>query len=285
MVLVRNCELALSIEDPLNVDGRHPEDSTIEVKIENMKTGLRALLKVAKKLQLKKMIEDKSCTEDIKEIVKTLQDEKSKIYLSFLMKNQSFRLWDDIKNLDIIQDITQSLNDKAKEMLTEEVDYVKETKNWSFSICRICEKKDLSRNEFGDEDKSQILKMENWPYCDDRNRYLKISNIQATLRTYIMMESFPLSLYNFTVVINEILEILSVQHLNGMLLLLCFLDEPELDSIYGFLDNNINVSCGLSCLYKGVLQNKVRADLVSYERVDLSDDFSLLILDEQMLSG
>lgn len=41
----------------------------------------------------------------------------------------------------IIQGIKQSLNDKAKEMLTEEVDYVKETKNWSFSICRICEKK------------------------------------------------------------------------------------------------------------------------------------------------
>jgi len=64
----------LSIEDPLNVDGRHPEDSTIEAKIENMKIGLRELLKVANKLELKKMIEDKSCTEDIKEIVKTLQD-------------------------------------------------------------------------------------------------------------------------------------------------------------------------------------------------------------------
>ena len=36
---------------------------------------------------------------------------------------------------------------------------------------------DLSRNEFRDEEKSQILKMENWPYCDDRNCYLKISNI------------------------------------------------------------------------------------------------------------
>lgn len=36
---------------------------------------------------------------------------------------------------------------------------------------------DLSRNEFRDEDKSQILKMEIWLYCDDRNRYLKISNI------------------------------------------------------------------------------------------------------------
>ena len=81
------------------------------------------------------------------------------------MENQSFRLWDDIKNLDVltptkvywknvislvekkeflsirIQDIKQSLNDKAKEMLTKVVDYVKETKNWSFSICCICEKK------------------------------------------------------------------------------------------------------------------------------------------------
>ena len=147
------------------MDGRHPEDSTIEAKIENMKIGLRELLKVAKKLQLKKMIEDKSCTEDIKEIVKTLQDEKSKIYLSFLMENQSFKLWDDIKNLDMltptkvywknvislvekkeflsirIQDIKQSLNDKAKEMLKKAVDYVKETKNWSFSICCIREKK------------------------------------------------------------------------------------------------------------------------------------------------
>ena len=56
------------------MDGRHPEDSTIEAKIENMKIGLRELLKVANKLELKKMIEDKSCTEDIKEIVKTLQD-------------------------------------------------------------------------------------------------------------------------------------------------------------------------------------------------------------------
>lgn len=54
---------------------------------------------------------------------------------------------------------------------------------------------DLLRNEFGDEDKSQILKMENWPFFDDRNHYLKISNIQATLRTYILMESFPLSLH------------------------------------------------------------------------------------------
>lgn len=79
----------MSIEDPLNVDGKHPEDSTIEAKIENMKTWLRELLKVAKKFQLKKMIEYKSCVEDIKEIVKTLQDEKSKIYLSFLMENQS----------------------------------------------------------------------------------------------------------------------------------------------------------------------------------------------------
>ena len=81
------------------------------------------------------------------------------------MENQSFRLWDDIKNLDMltptkvywknvislvekkeflsirIQDIKQSLNDKAKEMLTKAVDYVKETKNWSFSIWCICEKK------------------------------------------------------------------------------------------------------------------------------------------------
>lgn len=57
------------------------------------------------------------------------------------------------------------------------------------------------------------------------------------------------------------------------------------NSIYGFLDNNINISCGLSCLYKGVLHNRVRANLVSYERVDLSDDLSLLILDKQMLSG
>lgn len=29
----------------------------------------------------------------------------------------------------------------------------------------------------------------------------------------------------------------------------------------------------------------MRANLVSYERVDLSDDLSLLILDKQMLSG
>ena len=106
-----------------------------------------------------------------------------------------------------------------------------------------------------------------------------------------MMESFPLSLHNsllgmiVQLLVNEIPEILLLQHLNEMLLLLCFLDEPKLDSIYGFLDSNINVSCGLSCLCKGVLHNKVRANLVSYERVDLSDDFPLLILDKRMLSG
>lgn len=39
-----------------------------------------------------------------------------------------------------IQDIKQSLNDKTREMLIEVVDYLKKTKNWSFSIRCICEK-------------------------------------------------------------------------------------------------------------------------------------------------
>lgn len=40
-----------------------------------------------------------------------------------------------------IQYIKQSLNDKTGEMLTEAVDYLKKTKNWSFSICCSCEKR------------------------------------------------------------------------------------------------------------------------------------------------
>jgi hypothetical protein len=63
---------------------------------------------------------------------------------------------------------------------------------------------DLARNESGD------LKKENWPYCDNKNRYTVIRKIQKILRMYLAIRCFPMSLFN--ILMHKIRVVLEVEN-------------------------------------------------------------------------
>ncbi|GMY34509.1 hypothetical protein FCV25MIE_29751 [Fagus crenata] len=147
---------------------------------------------------------------------------------------------------------------------------------------------DLPRNEYG-----EYLKKVNWPYCDNKNRYTLIRKIQKILRMYLAIRCFPMSL--FSILLPKIREVLEVENRIPKPVLeehlfyktlhsICFLEEPELKHILDFLENNIEVPCGL-LLCNSLIADKARGDTNSYERIVISDDFSRLVFDERMLHG
>ena len=111
---------------------------------------------------------------------------------------------------------------------------------------------DWSRNEPGDQDESQDLKLKPWPYCDDINRENLIQTIQSILEVLILTECFaPSHLYMLQGLIlemrkNRIPEML-LKHLlmNRTLVPVLFLDEPELERVLAFLREELETSCGL----------------------------------------
>jgi tetratricopeptide (TPR) repeat protein len=147
---------------------------------------------------------------------------------------------------------------------------------------------DLPRNESGD-----LKTVVNWPYCGDTNRYIIINQIQTILQLYLAMEFFAISLFDMLMYTtrealeNRIPKPVLEQHCrNKMLHLICFLEERELIIIREFLEQSLEISCGLRCLYSSFAVDEARGDLISsYERIAISDDFSRLVFDERMLHG
>uniref|UniRef100_A0A2N9EWY8 C2H2-type domain-containing protein n=1 Tax=Fagus sylvatica TaxID=28930 RepID=A0A2N9EWY8_FAGSY len=145
---------------------------------------------------------------------------------------------------------------------------------------------DLARNGSGD------LKTENWPYCDNKNRYTVIRKIQETLKLYLAIRCFTMSLFNMLMhMIRVVLEnripepVLERLCSNKTLQLICFLEEPQLKHIHKFLEENLDIPCGLS-LYNSSEADEARGDLKSsYERIFISNNFSCLVFDQRMLHG
>ena len=127
--------------------------------------------------------------------------------------------------------------------------------------------------------------MVNW------RRYIIINKIQTILQLYLVIECFAISLFDMLMSTTwEALEnripipVLEQHCRNKMLHLICFLEERELIIIHEFLEQSLEISCGLRCLYSSFVVDKARGDLISsYERIAISDDFSRLVFDERML--
>ena len=149
---------------------------------------------------------------------------------------------------------------------------------------------DLSRNESGDQGqdkgKSQDLKLENWPYCKDTNRDEMIKRIWTILQVLIGVKCFaPSHLYMLLDLILEMLknripETLLKQHwMNRTLVSVLFLDEPELKSVREFIEEELEISCGLGGVYSSFTMDNAMDDLtISHERIVFSNDLSHLIL-------
>ena len=149
---------------------------------------------------------------------------------------------------------------------------------------------DLSRNESGDQGqdkgKSQDLKLENWPYCQDTNRDEMIKRIWTILQVLIGVKCFaPSHLYMLLDLILEMLknripETLLKQHwMNRTLVSVLFLDEPELKSVREFIEEELEISCGLGGVYSSFTMDNAMDDLtISHERIVFSNDLSHLIL-------
>nr|POF06610.1 hypothetical protein CFP56_17340 [Quercus suber] len=149
---------------------------------------------------------------------------------------------------------------------------------------------DLSRNESGDQGqdkgKSQDLKLENWPYCNDTNRDKMSKRIWTILQVLIGVKCFaPSHLYMLLDLILEMLknripETLLKQHwMNRTLVSVLFLDEPELKSVHEFIEEELEISCGLGGVYSSFTMDNAMDDLtISHERIIFSNDLSHLIL-------
>ncbi|GMY34512.1 hypothetical protein FCV25MIE_29754 [Fagus crenata] len=121
---------------------------------------------------------------------------------------------------------------------------------------------DLARNGSGD------LKTENWPYCDNKNRYTMLMHMIRV----VLENRIP----------EPVLEWLCS---NKTLQLICFLEAPQLKYIHKFLEKNLDIPCGFS-LYKSLEADEARGDLKSsYERIFISNNFSRLVFNERMLYG
>uniref|UniRef100_A0A7N2LMK6 C2H2-type domain-containing protein n=1 Tax=Quercus lobata TaxID=97700 RepID=A0A7N2LMK6_QUELO len=149
---------------------------------------------------------------------------------------------------------------------------------------------DSSRNESGDQGqdkgKSQDLTLENWPYCNDTNREDMIKRIWTILQVLIGVKCFaPSHLYMLLDLILEMLknripETLLKQHwMNRTLVSVLFLDEPELKSVREFIEEELEISCGLGDVYSSFTMDNAIDDLtISHERIIFSNDLSHLIL-------
>jgi hypothetical protein len=377
--VIEECERALSIEnlrdpleDNLEMDENEPEYCKLELRIEAVKRKLKELLEKAKRKKLKNLVVEDNSFAGINKKIQAIQDRKAEIQTRFVTAKMGFErnlnskvdtramaYWKKAMSLEAkkeflsvgIEDLKSHFNKnkalaaKAKEVLAEAVEYMKETKSWKFSECCCCSKRffdsdsheehvksvhlgtlseelqsvvpesivlnsvheavnledwkpvdlvaaaklieNLPRNESGD------LKTVNWPYCDDTNRYIIINKIQLLLRSYLAKECFAMSLFYMlkrttrVMLENRIPKPVLEQHWsNKTLHLICFLEEPELLYIFDFLVKNLEISCGLRCLYNSFAVDIARGELISsYERVVISDDFSCLVFDERMLRG
>nr|XP_023915579.1 uncharacterized protein LOC112027141 [Quercus suber]POF06608.1 hypothetical protein CFP56_17338 [Quercus suber] len=143
---------------------------------------------------------------------------------------------------------------------------------------------DLSRNDSGnkgqDEGKSQDLKSENFPHCNDINRGMLIKSIWNLLQLFIEIECFAPS--HFYMLLDLILEMLKNQipetllnqrWMKTTLASAWFLDEPELESVQEFLIEELGISCGLQGLYTSCHRDKARCDLtITNESIVFRDD-------------
>ncbi|KAL0010196.1 hypothetical protein SO802_005304 [Lithocarpus litseifolius] len=143
---------------------------------------------------------------------------------------------------------------------------------------------DLSRNDAGnegqDEGKSQDLKLENLPRCNDINRGMLIKSIWILLQLFIEIECFAPS--HFYMLLDLILEMLKNQipetllnqrWMKTTLVSVWFLDEPELESVQEFLIEELGIYCGLQGLYTSCHRDKARRDLtITHESIIFRDD-------------
>uniref|UniRef100_A0A7N2LLD6 C2H2-type domain-containing protein n=1 Tax=Quercus lobata TaxID=97700 RepID=A0A7N2LLD6_QUELO len=143
---------------------------------------------------------------------------------------------------------------------------------------------DLSRNDSGnkgqDEGKSQDLKLENLPHCNDTNRGMLIKSIWVLLQLFIEIECFAPS--HFYMLLDLILEMLKNQipemllnqrWMKTTLVSVWFLDEPELESVQEFLIEELGISCGLQGLYTSCHRDKARRGLtIPHESIVFRDD-------------
>ena len=116
---------------------------------------------------------------------------------------------------------------------------------------------DLSRNKREDEglNESEIFMFqEDWPYCKDRGHADMINRIRARLHIFLELRCFVSSYFSRLMdLIMEILkkripeQLLEEHWMNQTLLSTCFLDIPELNLVFEFLDDLDN-TCGLQSL-------------------------------------
>ena len=153
-----------------------------------------------------------------------------------------------------------------------------------------------SRNESGDQNESQDLKLKRWPYCNDINRDNLIKKIQSILEALNQTQCFApshlhmLKRLTLEMLKNRIPEML-LKHLlmnSKTLVLVLFLDEPELERVLAFLKEELETSCGLRSLHTSIMRDRLGGDpKIIRKGMVLSDDLSCLIplFDESKSSG
>ncbi|GMY34515.1 hypothetical protein FCV25MIE_29757 [Fagus crenata] len=313
--VIRECERALCIKNPVDpledhfdIDENDPKDSTVELRIGRVKRNLKELLKKAKRQKLKKVV-------DISKKIQAIQDRKAEIQTKFLTAKQSFErklnskvymrakdYWNNFSeccccserfyNWELNKEHVKSvhlgtLSEELQSVVPESiqlnsVNEIVILDDWKpmdlVAAAKLME--ELPRNESGD-----LKTVVNW------RRYIIINKIQTILQLYLVIECFAISLFDMLMSTTwEALEnripipVLEQHCRNKMLHLICFLEERELIIIHEFLEQSLEISCGLCCLYSSFVVDKARGDLISsYERIAISDDFSRLVFDERML--
>nr|XP_023903786.1 uncharacterized protein LOC112015599 [Quercus suber]POE46027.1 hypothetical protein CFP56_36035 [Quercus suber] len=138
---------------------------------------------------------------------------------------------------------------------------------------------DLSRNSSGNKGQDeQDLKMKKWPHSDNFNRNKLITSIWILLQLFITIKCFaPSHLYILLDLILEMLKnrvpetLLNQRWMKTTLVSVCFLDEPELESIHKFLMEELGFSCGLKIL-NSFSRKEARRDLsITYESIIFRD--------------
>jgi hypothetical protein len=134
---------------------------------------------------------------------------------------------------------------------------------------------------------SEDLKSVKLPYCDDSRRMAIINSIRVWLRWFITGKLFATSLLRMlqkltisTLKVKIQKPVLKDYTVHQPLLLICFLEVPELNSLLECLQN-LARSCGL----RSECETTVKAGHGFCERIVFSSDFSCLLFDERCLRG